>query len=468
MKVLVAIANYGNGNRPHLERLLDTFRAMPWQVDVVVLSNIPKNLGPDVKVRVGLPTSDPWSLPFAHKQLFAEHADDYDLFIYTEDDTLISQRNIEAFLEATECLADDEIAGFMRYEQTDDGQRHFPEVHGHFRWDEHSARQCGKFTIAHFTNEHAACFLLTRGQLRKAIDSGGFLLQPRSGRYGVPETAATDPYTQCGLKKMICISHIEDFLVPHLPNKYIGRLGLSEQDLKRQIDRLKQCGASNGQLNGHYWLRGETCLPRSKWSKEYYEPVQQDILDLLPDGCKRVLSVGCGWGATEQQLIERGVNVWGIPLDGVIAQCAAARGVKIVSGPLSEAMIALQDERFDAVICSNLLHLLSDPVHELRQLKGLLRERGVVIASVPNMNSLSVWWRRMRKAPGYSKVGAPDAGFSFTSERVMRSWLSAAGFQEKILQRRFSGRPAKVQQMLKGLGDRWLASEIVIAGERVS
>jgi 16S rRNA (cytosine(1402)-N(4))-methyltransferase len=34
--------------------------------------------------------------------------------------------------------------------------------------------------------------------------------------------------------------------------------------------------------------------------------------------------------------------------------------------------------------------------------------------------------------------------------------------------RRFSGRPAKVQQMLMGLGDRWLASEIVIAGERVS
>lgn len=64
--ILVAIANYGTGNRQHLERLISAYRAMRARVDIVVLSNIPKDLGTGVEVRVGLPSPNPWSLPFAH------------------------------------------------------------------------------------------------------------------------------------------------------------------------------------------------------------------------------------------------------------------------------------------------------------------------------------------------------------------------------------------------------------------
>src|SRR5690242_6563867 len=90
---------------------------MPWSVDIVVLSNIPKELPGDVEVLIGLPDpSNPWSLPFAHRALFAERRDRYDLFIYSEDDTLVRQGNIEAFLEASQMLRADEIAGFLRSE----------------------------------------------------------------------------------------------------------------------------------------------------------------------------------------------------------------------------------------------------------------------------------------------------------------------------------------------------------------
>jgi hypothetical protein len=40
MKMLVAIANYGTKNRVYLERLLAEYRCLPYQVDVVVLSNV--------------------------------------------------------------------------------------------------------------------------------------------------------------------------------------------------------------------------------------------------------------------------------------------------------------------------------------------------------------------------------------------------------------------------------------------
>src|ERR1700688_853748 len=114
MKILVAIANYGTQNDRYLHRLLAEYRSMSYEVDIIVLSNLSKDLGPDVEVKVGLPTKDPWSLPFSHKQLFADRRSNYDLFIYSEDDMLVTERNIRAFLAATEILKKNEIAGFLR------------------------------------------------------------------------------------------------------------------------------------------------------------------------------------------------------------------------------------------------------------------------------------------------------------------------------------------------------------------
>jgi len=89
MKALFVIANYGTGNDRYLFLVLEQLRAMKYDTHVVVTSNIPKNLGPCIEVIVGLPTRNPRSLPFAHKQIFADRRGEYDLFIYGEDDILV-------------------------------------------------------------------------------------------------------------------------------------------------------------------------------------------------------------------------------------------------------------------------------------------------------------------------------------------------------------------------------------------
>ena len=53
-------------------------------------------------------------------------------------------------------------------------------------------------------------------------------------------SAATDPYTRCGLTKVINISRIDDFLLPHLPNKYVGIMGTTIPTFLTQIEALKQ------------------------------------------------------------------------------------------------------------------------------------------------------------------------------------------------------------------------------------
>ena len=139
MKILVAIANFGIKNIKYLERLLIEYRSInKYQIEIVVLSNIEKDLGPDVEVLVGLPAKNPWSLPFGHKKLFADRMENYDLFIYSEDDTLITERSIDAFIEVTRILPKEFIAGFIRYEISESGNRYYSTIHAHYHWDPNS------------------------------------------------------------------------------------------------------------------------------------------------------------------------------------------------------------------------------------------------------------------------------------------------------------------------------------------
>src|SRR6516162_5834322 len=92
-RVLVAIANYGTSNDPYLARLVQEYKAMPFDLHIVILSNLKKQREGTENL-VGLPTKNPWSLPFAHKKVFAERIHQYDLFVYSEDDILITEHNL--------------------------------------------------------------------------------------------------------------------------------------------------------------------------------------------------------------------------------------------------------------------------------------------------------------------------------------------------------------------------------------
>src|SRR5208337_183549 len=170
MKILVTIASWGTKNDQYLSRLIREYGSMSFDVDVMVLSNLPKSVGPGASVHlVDLKGNEPWSFPFAHKKIFAEHLNDYDLFIYSEDDTLITESNIRAFLKACTVLERNEIPGFLRFEHGTDGRINYPEMHGPFHWDCQSVRRRKDQVFASFTNEHSACYVLTREQLQRAI-----------------------------------------------------------------------------------------------------------------------------------------------------------------------------------------------------------------------------------------------------------------------------------------------------------
>ena len=465
-RILVAVASHGKKNEPFLARVIAEYRAMPYPVDIVVLSDTPKNPGPGIEVRVGIPDRNPWSLPFGHKQLFAERADAYDLFIYSEDDILIGQRNVDAFLAASETLPEDMIAGFVHAETDDQGGLYFDPVHSHFHWDPDSVRSVKGDTFAHYTNEHSACYLLTQDHLKRAIRSGGFLVAPHENRYDMLCAAATDPYTQCGFKKMVCLSRLEDFTVYHLPNnKYAVRPYRASKVFQQQIEALL-----NLERNGRprtLLFNPETRLLHAGWSKDYYEGVRNDVLSLLPPAAKNVLSIGCGWGATERQLVAQGVRVVGIPIDSVIGSCAEQHGIEVIYGDFKTARRNLQPERFDCILLINVLHLLPDPEEVLSSYTELLAPGGVVVIVTPNFANLLTQWRRLTGDSYYRRMGNyEDGGIHLTSRRMVRRWLRSCGMTVLETRGVFSRRAQNIQHASKGLLGLSLAAELVIVSSK--
>jgi len=465
LSVLVAITNHGTKNDQYAERVIAEYVSMSHDVEIVVFSNLDKQWGPDVEVRVGCPTEDPWSLPFAHKQLFADRIDQHDLFIYTEDDTLLTEAHIDAFLRANAVLPGDRIPGFMREERDSDGARYISSTHSRFHWDPASVERHGDHTFAYYTNEHAACYVLTRDQLRRVVESGDYLVGPHQSRYALPETAATDPYTCCGLRKLIPISHMEDFVLDHLPNAYLGKIGLPRADLDAQLDALRE--VDRGERPARELAQTESKVWHARWSKSYHERVDCELIAAVGEAPCRVLSIGTGLGLTEAALVAAGHRVTCVALDSVIAACAERRGLETVYGSFEEVVGALRGRKFDRALIGNLLHLTPDPVRLLRLFADNLVVGGEWIVRTPNFTYLPTVWKRRRGAPGYGeRDDFAETGLHRTTTTLLKRWFDEQGLRVVNVRATVNPRWSGLNRISAGVLARRLAPSIVVTARR--
>jgi 2-polyprenyl-3-methyl-5-hydroxy-6-metoxy-1,4-benzoquinol methylase len=475
MRIIVAIANYGTKNVEYAKQLIQEYQSMPFDVDIFILSEMPKDYGKDVTVLVGLPSKNPWSLPFAHKTLFSENIDKYDVFIYTEDDTLILKENILAFLKASDILGRNILPGFIRYELYPNGKKSYPDIHGPYHWIPKSVCKIGEYVFARLSNEHSACYLLTQEHLRSAIASGGFLVPPHSGRYDLICSAGTDPYTQCGLTKVICISHLSEFDIHHLPDAYLNGTGLIENNcagldevgLKLQIEALFDV-LSEKKTDKTLFVT-EKPLFTLTWDKNYYEPCQYELLKSIPSKAMDILSIGCGWGATEAYLLEQGKRVKVMPLDAVICGLVEEKGINVLPPDFELGFEMLNGNTFDAIILSNVLQHISNPVEVLTKIGALLNMEGVIVGSIPNLSLIRrVLGRLLSKSNKWVELNGEfnNISLNFTNSSALKMWLRASNLH--LLEVRYETYPIsqKLARLASYCPRKIVSSNIVFTAQR--
>jgi 2-polyprenyl-3-methyl-5-hydroxy-6-metoxy-1,4-benzoquinol methylase len=111
-----------------------------------------------------------------------------------------------------------------------------------------------------------------------------------------------------------------------------------------------------------------------------------------PDsGGRRLLDFGCGAGSFLARMHGQGWEVTGIDASPLAVETVRSRlGLRALAGSLPHP--DLKDERFDLITMRQSLEHVGDPQEVLNQAYGLLKPRGRMIVSVPNIDSLPFRW----------------------------------------------------------------------------
>ncbi len=143
------------------------------------------------------------------------------------------------------------------------------------------------------------------------------------------------------------------------------------------------------------------------WSDPQQVPNLRTQLDLIPNG-SAVLEVGTAAGHMTRALKEKGCNVIGLELSEEFAKMAAPFARRMVVGNVEQLDLDAQiPERFDVVLCGDVLEHLTAPEVVLSSLKRRLSENGFLVVSLPNV------------AHGSVRLGLFEGRFSYVREGLL-------------------------------------------------
>ena len=255
-RVLAVIVNYGNKQLEYLKRIIqeyDNFRKYKVKVILISTEHINglkyKNL--EIKQEIFDASLGYW-LAHKHKKFIAENKDKFDIFVYSENDMLITEENIDVFAKHSKNLSKiNLVPAFLRYETNNGKDKCLIDLHPNHAANripfyfamkhiisllpEKTALALGLHPIIRknnirvngkkyfeVQNLHQGSYVLTKSQLKTVLGSGNYFNEKKNYA-GIREGAASNVYANCGITKVISQEDLENSLIHHLPEKYVGK-----------------------------------------------------------------------------------------------------------------------------------------------------------------------------------------------------------------------------------------------------
>jgi SAM-dependent methyltransferase len=147
--------------------------------------------------------------------------------------------------------------------------------------------------------------------------------------------------------------------------------------------------------------------------------------ELVGEGRRRLLDVGCGNGRFLSLLREFGPRDWqlvGVDFDAAAVAHCRQLGFEAYAGRVED--LPLEQGRFDAVIMLQLIEHVEDPVAISRSVFQVLEPGGVFIVETPNLGGLDYRWFQGRWWGHYHF----PRHFHLFSADSLRRMLESAGF----------------------------------------
>ncbi len=181
MKIFVSILSYGIKQNNHLITILNEYDKISssnnYKIDIEIISNIISELPvyKNIKIRFNIHQQQIiGDLGYIHRNSMNNLKDKYDLFIYTENDILITEKNINHYLKISSKLPDNYITGFLRVEISND-KKYVLIDHNMYYFPTYKKRiTINNELYVQLNCLHQGCWILTQKQLHKALNSGNF------------------------------------------------------------------------------------------------------------------------------------------------------------------------------------------------------------------------------------------------------------------------------------------------------
>ena len=220
-KILAVLVNYGDEQLSFLYKVVDELRTFSnYDVTIVVNSNIELDIEGVDHVNV-IELDNYQLLPMTCRQVIDLEADNFDYFIYSDNDHLWREHHVDKFIEYESILPENRIAGLIQYEEDNTG-KYYPAYHASYEWDYNSVEEYNGKKFAHFTNVHQASFIISKNKLIKIKETKDFSQFFGNDQYSLKCKTNTDIFLHSNMKKVICISEFDLNLIHHLPNHYIN------------------------------------------------------------------------------------------------------------------------------------------------------------------------------------------------------------------------------------------------------
>jgi len=180
----------------------------------------------------------------------------------------------------------------------------------------------------------------------------------------------------------------------------------------------------------------------TNFNQSYIGP-RNDILNLLPDNINRVLDIGCSIGTLGKQIkhFNENIEVVGIEYDKKMAHDADKYLDKVVVGDIETIIYTdlLKPDYFDVIILADILEHLINPWQTLIKITSLLNNKGVVIASIPNVRHYSTIVNLFFRGDWpYKERGIHDrTHLRFFTKKTIKDMFDIANLNIKTIKRNY-------------------------------
>lgn len=173
------------------------------------------------------------------------------------------------------------------------------------------------------------------------------------------------------------------------------------------------------------WIAGQRQRRIRMWKKRL------KTLNSLFVNKGRLLDIGCAEGHFLELAREDGWDVTGTEISSfAVSYIREKLGLKVFQGEIID--VRLIDKSFDAVTMWHVLEHTTDPIATLKEVKRIIKDEGVFILAVPNLNNyLSQWVYRIVKGKRMHLFSPEDRElhlYYFTTATIKLA-LEKAGFK---------------------------------------